>query len=232
MRFSPVDDVGRPLLAGLCAAAVVLAGGDGAAATPAVLALVGTVGDQDGVLTLGGWLLAGTVVGGAVGYVLVALTDVPLAMEAGVGLGVALGGGLGVVSNILVTDPDRQSGDETVDVDMSDDEPPTPRPADLFDDHPDPVLYVADEGHGPVVRAANRAYAETFDVPADAVVNASLADAVMSPDRTDEVVEAVEDGRSLDVVVECETIDGDRQFRLRVAGERADWYLVYTPAEW
>lgn len=192
-----------------------------------------SAGDADGVRRLAAWLLGGVAVGGTLGYLLIAVAGAPLSLQVGVGLGVALGGGLGAVANLLATDAEPSgSQEETVDVDMGDRESKTPRPADLFEDHPDPVLYVADEGHGPVVRAANAAYADAFGVPASGVEGAPLSDAVMSDEGTDDVVDAVAADRSLDVVVGCETPDGDRQFRLRVAGDREDCYLVYTPVEW
>ncbi|ACV47779.1 MULTISPECIES: hypothetical protein [Halomicrobium] len=178
-----------------------------------------------------GGLLAGIVVGAvsgaAIGYVAVAFLGVPLAMSGAVGLGIALGGGIGVVTNYAATG-DGEPVDETMTVGR---EPrrPTPTPADLFDDHPDPVLYVVDDGHGPVVRAANAAYAETFDVPADAVADAPLAEAVLAGEDADEVVTAVADGAGLDTVVTCETADGPRPFRVRTAGSGDDGYLVYTP---
>jgi len=178
-----------------------------------------------------GGLLVGIVVGAlsgaAIGYVAVAFLGVPLATSGAVGLGTALGGGIGVVTNYAATG-DGEPVDETMTVER---EPrrPTPTPADLFDDHPDPVLYVVDDGHGPVVRAANPAYAETFDVPADAVADAPLAEAVLAGGDTDEIVAAVADGSGLDTVVTCEAADGARPFRVRTVGSGDDGYLVYTP---
>lgn len=232
MRQSPVG-------AALAAATVVLCVGVGVllpesgsvgVAASATLLLVGVNTAQDGVVALVGWLLAGAVLGGAIGYAAVELLAVPLTTGAVVGLGVALGGGLGVLTNLLVLEPERSREGETVEVEMED-ESVEPRPADLFDGHPDPVLYVADDGHGPVVRAANAAYGRTFDLPTDAVVGAPVDEVLMCGD-SDEVADSLEDSRSLDVVVDCETPDGDRQFRLRVAGDGDAWYLVYTPVEW
>lgn len=180
-----------------------------------------------------GGLLTGIVVGSlsgaVVGYVAVAVFGVPLAMSGAIGLGVALGGGLGVVTNYVATG-EGETTDETMTVEREPDHP-EPTPADLFDDHPDPVLYVADDGHGPVVRAANEAYGETFDVPVDAVIGAPLEDAVLAGNDTETVVTAVTAGEPLDTVVTCETSDAERSFRLRTAGSDDDGYLLYTPRE-
>ena len=170
---------------------VLLATGETGTSGAAVATLLAVSGTQR--LRGVGGLLTGIVVGalsGAViGYVAVAVVGIPLTITGGVGLGVALGGGLGVVTNYLATG-EEESVDETMTVER---EPSHagPTPADLFDDHPDPVLYVADEGHGPVVRAANDAYGETFDVPVDAVIGAPLAEAVLAGEDTDAVVTAV-----------------------------------------
>jgi len=178
-----------------------------------------------------GGLLTGIVVGALSGaviaYVAVAVGGVPIAMSGAVSLGVALGGGLGVVTNYLATG-EEETADETMTVEREPDRA-GPTPADLFDDHPDPVLYVADEGHGPVVRAANEAYGETFGVPVDAVIGAPLEDAVLAGDDTEAVVAAVTADDPLDTVVPCEAGDGEGSFRLRTAGTDDDGYLVYTP---
>lgn len=217
----------------LLGAAWVLDAGEGAVvATPAVVLLAGDARIHDGVVGLVSWLVAGATVGGLLGYGVVSVGDVALPVGLGVGLGVAFGGGLGVVSNLLAIDEEVAREDDRVAIDVGGDEPASPTPADLFDGHPDPVLFVVDEGHGPVVRAANDAYVETFDVTADVVTGAPVADAVMSPEGTEEVAAALADGRPLDVVVECETDDGEHRFRLRVAGDADARYLVYTPVEW
>lgn len=208
-----------------------LAAGETGTSEAAVATLLAASGTQR--LRGVGGLLTGIAVGalsGAVtGYVAVAVAEIPLAMSGAVGLGVALGGGLGVVTNYLATG-EEESVDETMTVEREPDHA-GPRPADLFDDHPDPVLYVADEGHGPVVRAANDAYGETFDVPVDAVIGAPLEDAVLAGEDTDAVVSRVAAGEGVDTVVSCETSDGERRFRLRTAGTDDDGYLVYTPLD-
>jgi len=174
-------------------------------------------------------LVVGAALGGVVGYAAVSLFTAPLSLLGAVGLGVALGGGVGVVTNYLATG-DEGDVDETMTVEREPQQA-TPTPADLFDDHPDPVLYVANEGHGPVVRAANDAYGSQFDVPVDAVIGAPLEEAVLAGDDTDSVVETVAADDHLDTVVTCPTADGDRSYRLRSVGGDTDGYLLYTPRD-
>lgn len=174
-------------------------------------------------------LVIGAVVGAGIGYATVTVASVPLSVPGAVSLGVALGGGLGVVTNYLATG-DEGSIDETMTVEREPQQT-TPTPADLFDDHPDPVLYVADEGHDPVVRAANAAYGDVFDVPVDAVLGAPLEEAVLAGEDTDTVVDAVEADEELDAVVTCESEGRERPFRIRTAGTGANGYLVYTPQD-
>jgi PAS domain-containing protein len=174
-------------------------------------------------------LVIGAFLGAGIGYAAVTVFGAPITVIGAVSLGLAFGGGLGVVTNYLVTG-DGESVDETMTVER---EPAQaePTPADLFEEHPDPVLYVADEGHGPVVRAANAAYGTAFDIPADAVLGAPLEEAVLAVDDTERVVTAVDTGEQLDAIVTCETGDGERTFRIRTAGVGDDGYLMYTPVE-
>jgi flavin-dependent dehydrogenase len=153
------------------------------------------------------------------------------------GLAVALGGGVGVVSNLLAAEAQGEDDDQTesMTVDMETDDSPSPRPADLFDDHPDPVLYVADRGHGPVVLAANGAFAETFDVPADAISETPLDESILADEENDPAVETVVDavasGDAADETLSCRTPSGPVRFRLRTAGGGADGYVIYTRTE-
>ena len=41
------------------------------------------------------------------------------------------------------------------------------------------MLYFVDEGHGPVVRAANEAFGTTFDVPSDRLDGTALSEALL-----------------------------------------------------
>ena len=205
----------------------------------ATLLLLGDVRERDGLATLVAWLLGGSLLGAALGYVATAwVAGFPLATQGGVGLGIALGGGVGAVSNLLAADargPDdeRETGEEMT-VDMEADDSPSPRPADLFEDHPDPVLYVADRGHRPVVLAANDAFGDAFDVPTAAVSETPLEETLMTTDdaagstAVTELVDAVGSGERVDVALECQTPDGTTRFRLRTAGGGADGYVIYT----
>lgn len=215
----------------LVAIVATLLGAAGDTDSLAVATLLAATGTQRfrGVTGLLTGIVVGALLGAGIGYAAVAVGGLALSTLGAVSLGVALGGGIGVVTNYVATGDEGET-DETVTVER-DTEPASPTPADLFDDHPDPVLFVVDEGHGPVVRAANAAYADTFDVPTDAVLGAGLEDAVLAGEQTDDVVAAVADGESLDTVVTCETADGERSFRLRTAGTGPSGYLVYTPTE-
>jgi len=170
-------------------------------------------------------IATGAVLGGGIGYVAVAVLGASLSLT-GV---ISLGGGIGVVANYIATG-EQDTVDETMTVERQA-EPATPTPVDLFDSHPDPILYVADEGHGPVVRAANAAYADAFDVPTDAVLGAPLEEAVFATDRTNDIVAAVNDGEPLDIVASCQAATGNVPFRIRTAVTGEDCYLVYTPQD-
>ena len=111
---------------------------------------------------------------------------------------------------------------------------PGPQPADLFEAHPDPLLYYANEGEGPVVRAANDAFVEAFGVPAGAVEDAALRDTLMIAAPTEEVVDAAARGGTFDEVLACEG-EGVAQFRVRVVAVSdevgARGYVVYSPVD-
>lgn len=212
--------------------------GDGSVPA-ATLLLAGSAGGRSGFTRLVGWLVGGSLLGAGVGYAAVTVVaGLPLGTAGGVGLGIALGGGLGVVSNLLATDAgdDEADGTESMTVDMESDDSPSPRPADLFADHPDPTLYVVDRGAGPVVLAANDAFAERFDVPADALAETPLDEALLAggtseSDDREAVVDAFAGDGPAAVRVTCETTDGERTFRLRTVGDGADGYVLYTPVD-
>lgn len=203
------------------------------------LLFIGDVRERSGLTALVGWLVGGSLFGGALGYGLtVVVTGVPLATQGGVGLGIALGGGVGVVSNLLAADAgaadDAADTGESVTVDMDAEDAPSPRPADLFDGHPDPVLYVADQGHGPVVLAANDGFGATFDVPVDALSGTPLAEALLATEDAassadvSTVLDAATAQNQADVVIDCQTPGGATPFRLRTVGGGADGYVLYS----
>ena len=211
--------------------------GDGLAMAASLLFL-GDVRERRGLTWLVGWLVGGSLLGAGIGYAAALLiAGFPLATQGAVGLGIALGGGVGVVSNLLAAEAQGEDDDQTesMTVDMETDDSPSPRPADLFDDHPDPVLYVADRGHGPVVLAANGAFAETFDVPADAISETPLDESILADEENDPAVETVVDavasGDAADETLSCRTPSGPVRFRLRTAGGGADGYVIYTRTE-
>lgn len=227
-------------LVGAAASVLFVAETGDQAAVAATLLFLGDVRQRSGLTALVGWLVGGSLLGAAIGYVAtVMIAGVPLAAEGGVGLGIALGGGLGVVSNLMAADARDSSGGtetaESVTVDMESDDSPSPRPADLFDGHPDPILYVADQGHGPVVLAANDAFTETFDVPGDAMSGTPLDEALMvADDAADsaaitDIVDGIAADERTGTTVACQTPGGERRFRLRTAGRGTDGYVIYTP---
>lgn len=215
-------------VAAAVSAAVVLVGIDSTgtvAAVPFILAVPGASGLLGVVL----WIAAGALVLGGLCWAVVTFLFPTVPPVLGLGLGIAIGGGLGAVVRLLVLE-DTTDTTETVSVDTSTDEAAsTPTPADLFETHPDPLLYYDATGDGPVVRAVNDAFVETFDVAATMVEGAPLRDALLFQD-TDDIVAAVAAGEAYDAVHTCETTDGDSSFRVRLAATDASGYVLYTEA--
>ncbi|MDQ2071275.1 hypothetical protein ACODNH_13440 [Haloarcula sp. NS06] len=175
-----------------------------------------------------GWIGAGAVVLATVALVVQSVFSLGLSEQVTVGLGLALGGGLGGVSYLLVTDSPGETTDEMMTVSADVEQTPEPQPVDLFDGHPDPVLYFADEGHGPVVRAANESFGTTFDVPSDRLNGTALSEALLVAGIDEVDAEAVSTA-DLDVVALSTAPDEPRQFRLRTAGAPSTGYLLLTP---
>ncbi|MDS0222028.1 hypothetical protein NDI54_11785 [Haloarcula sp. S1AR25-5A] len=177
-----------------------------------------------------GWIGAGAVVLATVALVVQSVLGLGLSEQVTVGLGLALGGGLGGVSYLLVADSPAETTDETMTVSAETDQAPEPQPIDLFDGHPDPVLYFIDEGHGPVVRAANESFGTTFDVPSDRLDGTALSEALLVA-GIDEVDAETVSAADLDVVALSTTHDEPRRFRVRTAGVPSTGYLLLTPLE-
>ncbi|MEF8974271.1 MAG: hypothetical protein V5A15_05225 [Haloarcula sp.] len=175
-----------------------------------------------------GWIGAGAVVLATVALAVQSVFSLGVSEQVTVGLGLALGGGVGGVSYLLMTDSPDETADETVTVSTDAEHAPEPQPIDLFDGHPDPVLYFVDEGHGPVVRAANEAFGTTFDVPADRLDGTALSEALLVA-GIDEVDAERVSTPDLDVVALSTAHDEPRQYRLRTAGVPSTGYLLLTP---
>ena len=171
-----------------------------------------------------GWIGAGAVVLATVALVVQSTLSLGLSEQVTVGLGLALGGGLGGVVYLLLTD----SPGETVTVSTDTEPTPDPQPVDLFDGHPDPVLYFVDDGNGPVVRAANEAFGTTFDVPADRLTGTALSEALLVAGIDEVDAESVSTA-DLDVVALSTAHDEPTRFRLRTAGVPSTGYLLLTP---
>lgn len=220
------------LLAAAVAAASAALAGDGSlvSATPVLLADPGRSRRRTVVLV--GWIVGGAVAGGAIGLG-VARATAPAAETLAVVFGTATGGGVAAVVRLFVFGTAEPAQPESVTVGGEPESVPDPEPVDLFEGSPDPILYFDDAGDGPVVRAANPAFAATFGVDASTVENAALADALMLAARTDDVVAAARSGEPFDDIVACETGSGAVEFRVRTTtvdspvGTRG--YVLYTP---
>ncbi|MBX0287770.1 hypothetical protein EGH22_15650 [Halomicroarcula sp. F28] len=160
--------------------------------------------------------------------VLGTIVVLPFSREVAIGLGLALGGGIGGVVRLFRASEGVESPDQTMTVGVDTAEPTAPEPADLFDGHPDPVLYYAAEGHGPIVRAANDAFGETFDVPVERIEGTPLSEALLVAGEETVDADAVTAG-GLDRIVDCETTAGTERFQLRTIGDGETGYLLYTP---
>jgi len=90
------------------------------------------------------------------------------------------------------------------------------------------VLYYADEGNGPVVRAANAAFGSTFDIPVDRLEGTPLSEALLVTGDATVDADRVTDG-GLDRIVDCETTEGTERYRLRAIGGDHTGYVLYTP---
>lgn len=223
------------LLAALTAVVALSTGNAGPAGATLLLAASPGGGSADGggrgMAGLVGWIVGGALLGGAIGYGAHTVVQLPLSLAGAVGLGVALGGGLGGITHLLSTDDPAAADDESVTVDMANQSTAEPRPADLFDDHPDPVLFVTDAGGGPVVLAANDAYAAAFDLPATAIEDAPLDDVLRLADDTESIADRLGEGNPVDDVLAFETPDGDRRYRVRSVAATDHGYILFTPVE-
>lgn len=181
-----------------------------------------------------GWIAAGAAVFGLGGLAIATAFVSEVPPVAGLGAGIAIGGGFGAVVRLLAFERVEETEDLTIEPDRSVTDVPAPEPADLFEASPDPMLYYADDGDGPVVRAANPAFAETFDVPVDDAIGTELAEMLATSDPQ-AVVDAAAAGTSFDDTRSCATSEDERPFRIRVvpvdvtSGTRG--YVVYTPVE-
>jgi hypothetical protein len=226
---APSTVVGAAAIA--IAASSLFVAGEPVGAEFAIPLLVGsTFAKREGLGALVGWIVAGVIVGAAVGVAAHSVLDLPLARYGAAGMGAALGGGLGGLVNFVSVGEHEGEPEPGVTVDMGRDGDPEPRPADLFEDHPDPVLYVADEGGGPVVRAANDTFGETFDMPTTTLTGAPLADALRTGDAGD-LADALAAGDTVDRELDLETAEDTAPFRVRSVGDPADGYVLFTPLE-
>lgn len=222
------DAVGSARALGVIATASVVVGiaaemSAGAAAAFVLFAIPG-----NDLLDVGLWIAAGCGVLGVAGWVVVTLFFSTVPPAAGLGAGIAVGGGVGAVVRLLAFGEDG-SQSETVTVDMDDSETPGPRPADLFEANPDPLLYYDTSDGEPVVRAGNPAFEGTFGGTDDALDGATLPAALNVVDG-DDIVRAATAGEPFDAVCRCETAGGMDDLRIRVVpvGGGTRGYVVCT----
>lgn len=211
--------------------------------TAASLLLAATDGETTGsdrtTTRILAWIAVGAAAGGALAWLVAGAVDLPIGTDAVLGLGVALGGGFGTVGRLLTAE-DVEPEPETVTVDADDVETGTdaaetalPTGDDLFETHPDPVLYFTETEGGVVVRAVNPAFEETFGISTATAGDTPLSDALMTADRRAELADRAA-REPTDRTVTCETVDGDARFRLRsvhLAGDHVHGYLLFTPGE-
>lgn len=212
--------------------AVVFSGGETAGAAAVALPVIMVTPMDRGLFGILLWIVAGAVVLGAVGWAIVTVLAPHLPPVVGLGIGIALGGGFGAVVRLLALE-DPVDTTETVSVDAASDESVSgPEPADLFEAHPDPILYYDTADDNPVVRAANPAFVDSFDVSASMVEGTPLGDALMFRD-TDALVTAIRENERYDAVHTCDTVEGEVSFRVRTAttADATAGYVLYTADE-
>ena len=186
-----------------------------------------TRGRLNGVAGVVGWIGVGSVTLAAIMLAADSFVSLPVNRPVAIGLGLALGGGLGAVANLLQDGETATQAEEPLTA-TTQQSTPQPQPEDLFDGHPDPVIYYADAGHGPVARAVNEAFGETFAVPTDRLAGTPLSEALLVTGDSQLDAETIVDG-DVDTRLTCETADGESVFRLRTVGSGTTGYLLYTP---
>ena len=227
----------RLVLGALAVLATVMVGATdlpGAVAAPVLF--VGLAGNRD-TYALVGWIAGGAAVLGAIFWGIGTVASLAVSPELLLAAGIAVGGGLGGVVRLLSGEDAPENPDETVTFTRGaaseTRSTPDPRPADLFEESPDPILYFDDSGEGPVVRAVNPAFESVFGVTSAAVEEAALGDAHMVSDRGDAIVRAAGTGAEFRATLDCETADGEVPCSVRLATVRDDvgvrGYVIYTP---
>lgn len=221
-----------PLAAAAIALGFVAAGGAGHHhATAGLGLLVLGLDDERSMRALVAAIAIGAAVVGAIAWIGIGFVDVPIEPDVAVGLGIAAGGGLGAMIWLLAIGEEQAPEDETMTVDMAEeaDAIPGPEPADLFESHPDPILYVDATDDTPIVLGANPAFAAAFG--GDVAEGVPLADAIPADDEA--VVEAAAAGREFGATIDCETATGAEAFHVRLVpieiGDRLTVYVLFGP---
>lgn len=222
----------RQLALGL-ACTIALVGADASTLAAGTLLVVGVPGpEEESMAGMLAWIGGGAVVLGLGGFVTTTLAPVALSATVGAALGLAVGGGLGAITYLLLGSEETADETETMTVDMAEDSAGRPRPADLFASHPDPLIYYAGRGDGPTVTTVNPGYAETFGRATDEVAGAPLGDAIGATGAVTDLLAAIEAGEEHATTLTCETIQGAREFRVRPvtveANDGLHGYLVYV----
>lgn len=222
------------------AAAVLAAGAvDSPATATAVLLLASSpAGDREanaGIDRLVGWIAAGSLLTAAVAWLAVSVGGLDVPLQVAVGLGAALGGGLGGVGHLVAAGEETgDSGVEEVAVETgADADGAGPTTDDLFAVHPDPVLYFDTENDALVARAVNPAFESRFGASATTLSGTPLTEAIMTDDDA-AIVDRLRAGEAFAESVTCETVDGEATARLRavpVDDAGRSGYLLYADVE-
>lgn len=198
----------------------------------ALVAGLSLTGEPGSILELVAWLAIGAVVLGAVGWAVVSVLVPDVDPTLGLMGGIAVGGGLGAVIRLL-TVPEAEDTSESVTIETGGDgdSTPEPRPADLFEASPDPMVFYAAGSDPAVALAANPAFREAF-LADDAAVEGTPIGDLLDVAASGTVLASIENAERHDERVEMETSDGVRTYRVRVIpgrGGSTSGYVTMTP---
>lgn len=198
----------------------------------ALVAGLSLTGDPGSILELVAWLAIGAVVLGAVGWAVVSVLVPNVDPTLGLMGGIAVGGGLGAVIRLL-TVPEAEDTSESVTIETGGDEDSSsePRPADLFEASPDPMVYYAAGDDPTIALATNPAFREAF-LADDAAVEGTPIGDLLDVAASGTVLASMKNAERHDERVEMETSDGVRTYRVRVIpgrGGSTSGYVTMTP---
>lgn len=223
-------------LAGEPALAVTSAGSSGALLAfvfvATLVAGLSLTGDPGSIVELVAWLAIGAVVLGAVGWAAITVLVPDVDPTLGLMGGIAVGGGLGTVVRLMTVPEAEDTGESvTIETGTDEDSTPEPRPADLFEASPDPMVYYAAGSDSATALAVNPAYREAF-LPDDAIVEGTPVADLLDVAASGPILAAIDDAEHQEDRVEMETSDGVRTYRVRVIPGHegsTSGYVTMTP---